>query len=354
MFRFLKFQLPLVFIIFIIGAFFLAIKVIDVPRYAVETEKNRERPRVPAAEQEVERTVLLFGGDVMLSRVVGQRMEKYGFAWPFDKIKQEFSQADISVLNLESPFVSAGSYFVPTGSFSFKADPRAMAGLEAAGIDLVSLANNHFGNQGQKGMLDTFRILGDIGYAGAGKDEESAHRGKIMAANGIKFGFLGYGYPETLSAAGGKAGIADMGSAKMEEDVRRMKKEAEIVVVLMHAGAEYVDSPNKQQKDFARLAVDSGADLVIGHHPHWVQRFELYQGRPIFYSLGNLIFDQMWSQETREGAVVKVVFAGKKLEKAAVMPVLISDYGQPEFVFEGKVFESVLKRMGLIQGEMKF
>ncbi|MEK7167577.1 MAG: CapA family protein, partial [Patescibacteria group bacterium] len=285
-----KFHLPLIFIFFVISAFFLAVKIIDVPQYAIETEKSREMPQV-LAEKEVKETVLLFGGDAMLSRVVGQRMEKYGFNWPWEKIKDQLLKADISVINLESPFLLNSNYLVPTGSFSFKADPKAVSGLEDAGIDLVSLANNHFGNQGQKGMLDTFKVLGDIKYVGAGKDIDSAHQGEIMEVNGIKFGFLGYGYPEILYVAGKNAGIADMDLEKMRQDVVRMKKEADVVIVLMHAGIEYVNTPNKQQKDFAHLAIDSGADLVIGHHPHWVQLFEKYKGKPIFYSLGNLVFD---------------------------------------------------------------
>lgn len=356
MLKYPKFDLFLAVILIIVGAFFLAVRIIEVPRYAAEAEKNREQPGILPQKTEPKPIILLFGGDAMLSRVVGQKMEKYGFTWPFDKIKQEFFQADISVLNLESPFVSSGSHFVPTGSFSFKVDPRAVSGLKIAGIDLVCLANNHFSDQGKKGMRDTFSVLAENGvkYAGAGEDEESARQGEVLEAEGIKFGFLSYGYPSALSAVGERAGIASMDLAKMREDVAKMKKKAAVVVVLMHAGTEYTNLPNKQQKDFARSAVDSGADLVIGHHPHWVQLFELYQGKPIFYSLGNLIFDQMWSRETREGAVVKIVLEGEKLEKAAVMPVLISGYGQPEFVAAGKVFDDVLKRMGLAGKEMKF
>ena len=326
------------------------------PKY-FDFEKPGKAAILPAPEEPV-KNVLLFGGDVMLSRTVGQQLEKYkDFAWPFRQVADVFWVADIAVINLESPFLQTKNYFVPTGSFYFKADPRSIEGLNLAGIDLVALANNHFGNQGQKGMADTFSWLEEnkINYVGAGRNETEAHEGKIIESRGVKFGFLAYAYPETADVATGKlAGFANMDLEKMKLDVATLRPQADVLIILMHAGIEYTTEPNWQQKDFAHEAISAGVDLIVGHHPHWPQKFELYQGKPIFYSLGNLVFDQMWSMETRQGAVLRLDFEDKKIIQAEIMPVQIEDYGQPAFMTEASRINKVLRQMGLNQTKIDF
>lgn len=311
---------------------------------------STELSLAPAAASQI---IIAFGGDVMLSRAVGQKMERYqDWTWPLAKVSKIFDSADLAVINLESPSTIGGSHFVPAGSFSFNADPRSIAGLGAAGIDLAMLANNHLLNQGRQGLSDTLEMLerNNIGYAGAGNDAGEAHQGAIMEAQGVRFGFLAYGYPDDYSVAGdNRSGIANMDLAAMREDVARMKADADAVIISMHAGNEYAREPNKQQKEFARAAIDAGADLVIGHHPHWVQTTEIYRGKLIIYSLGNLVFDQMWSRPTQQGAIVKAYFSGKELRQAEIIPVHIYDYGQPD-VAAGKEADEILGRMGLDEG----
>jgi len=113
----------------------------------------------------------------------------------------------------------------------------------------------------------------------------------------------------------------------------------------MHAGIEYTTIPNQQQKDFARAAIKAGADIVIGHHPHWPQSFEFYQEKPIIYSLGNLIFDQMWSKETKSGLLLKMTWQ-KELKELELIPIQISDYGQAKILPEGIEKESILNNIG--------
>ncbi len=297
-------------------------------------------------------TTLIFGGDVMLSRVVGQKMEKYNdFTWPFRKVVDIFKNADLAIINLESPFTYGGSHRVETGSFSFDADPRSVEGMQLAGIDLVSLANNHFGNQGQQGMRDTFDVLKNAGItqAGGGLDRVSAHQPQIIERNGITFGFLGYGYPEDLYVATDSlVGIASMDVNQAKVDIKNLREHVDVVIVLMHAGTEYVAEPNWQQKEFAHAVIDAGADAVIGHHPHWVQQTEIYQAKPILYSLGNLVFDQMWSTETQQGALARLVYKDKDLQQIEIIPVRIRDYGQPELITDEKEKQQVMNRMGLV------
>ena len=121
----------------------------------------------------------------------------------------------------------------------------------------------------------------------------------------------------------------------------------------MHAGTEYTRKPNQRQIDFARAAIDAGADIVIGHHPHWIQDIEIYQGKPIFYSLGNFVFDQMWSQETREGLIVKIQISNAKVQKAELMPIIIDNYCCPRLADEEEKVK-ILKKIGIETDIMEF
>jgi poly-gamma-glutamate synthesis protein (capsule biosynthesis protein) len=307
-------------------------------------------PEIPAT------TTLLFGGDVMLSRVVNQQSVKYDdWTWPFLKIADTMSSADLTIINLESPFTIGGNHLVKTGSFSFNADPASLAGLQLAGIDIVSLANNHTINQGKTGIADTQKLLteNDIAFTGAGLTEAEARTPVIKETNGVKIGFLAYAYPNDYSLATANThGLAGMNIAKMTADVKNLKTQTDLVVVMMHAGIEYVNKPNEQQKKFARASIDAGANLVIGHHPHWVQVTENYQGKPIIYSLGNLIFDQMWSKETQEGALAQIEIVNKKITGIKIIPISIKDYGQGELA-TGQIKQDILKRMGLANDLIK-
>ncbi|MGE5425730.1 MAG: CapA family protein [Bacillota bacterium] len=300
-----------------------------IPLHLSEADQNPSMREIP---EKPEPLTIIFGGDVMLSRTVNAKINSYGdYAWPFQKIASTTAAADIAVVNLESPFLKDADYRVLTGSFSFRADPKALEGISLAGIDMVSLANNHILNAGKKGLSDTTSLLDEAGIAwsGAGLNEMEARRPAIIERKGKRIAFLAYAYPNDNSVATvSRLGTANLDKAKMEEDVRAAKGLADIVIVQMHAGTEYVVEPGKEQKDFARAAISAGADAVIGHHPHWPQSWEIFEGKPIFYSLGNFIFDQMWSTETSRGLLASLSFAADGSGKARLLPILIDDYGQ--------------------------
>lgn len=291
----------------------------------------------------------IFGGDVMLSREVNNRIVKAGdYSWPFAKISDFLKNADLTIINLESPFILSEDYTVANKSFVFKASPQSILGLINSGIDLVSLANNHILNQGPKGLEDTLWILGNSGikYIGAGRNEEEAHHGEIQNIKGQNFGFLAYAYPNDNSVAKiTRPGIANMDLEKMKSDIKRLKEQNAIVIVFMHAGKEYSSQPNEHQILFAHSAIEAGAEAVIGHHPHWPQTFEFYNGKPIIYSLGNLIFDQMWSTETRQGLLAKMSWKNG-WQKIELIPIKIYDYGQAEILADGKEKKAILNKIG--------
>lgn len=323
---------------------------------------SSSKPRAASGQQlpiiEPSPITLIFGGDVMLSRHVNDKVEKNAdYSWPFLKIADFLSSADLTIINLESPFLESKNYFVPTGSFMFKANPKTISGLIESGVDLVALANNHIMNQGVKGLKNTQEALSSAGIKaiGAGDNEETAHKAAIFIAENKKFGFLDYAYPEDDSVATAKRpGIANMDIKKMATDIKNLRTEADVIIVMMHAGEEYTTKPNKQQVAFAHAAIENGADLVIGHHPHWPQIWENYLGKPIIYSLGNLVFDQMWSLETSQGLIARLSWKDNNWEKIELIPIKIRDYGQAEIMEDGPEKEALLKKLAIPEnGEIK-
>jgi len=254
---------------------------------------------------------IIFTGDVMLGRSVNTRIQKYADpTWPFINIAPLLSSADLVIINLESPFIS-GCRSTDTGMI-FCADPKSVAGLRLAGVDVVSLANNHIDNQGQEGVDETVSILksNNITPSGLGKSVFNTIKNTNLAILSLS------DFPE-------------IDDRELISQISTATKSADLVITTFHWGVEYQKNPTSRQIFLAHLAIDSGADIVVGHHPHWIQTEEIYQGKPIYYSLGNLIFDQMWSEETRLGEVLKVTYQDKALVKKEVIPIKIFDYGQP-------------------------
>lgn len=228
-------------------------------------------------------------------------------AWPFRQIAAHFSSAAIAFANLESPFAANGPYFEER--MVFRAHPSMIAGLTAAGFDVLSTANNHARDAGPAGIAYTIEVLEKAGIAAAGTTGKAA----IIERGGVRFGFLAYTFDQrngnTLTD---DARVAMMDLATAASDIAALRRQCDVAIVSMHAGWEYHNRPNAHQTRFARAAIDAGAALVIGHHPHAVQPVEPYRSGLIFYSLGNLVFDQTDRPGQRQGAVADVYFEGPR------------------------------------------
>ncbi|MEO7144629.1 MAG: CapA family protein [Bryobacteraceae bacterium] len=278
--------------------------------------------KLPAPLPEIR---LLFGGDVMLSRYVGAVARQHKDpAFPLRELAPTLAAADISFVNLESPFSNAGR--VVTSGMVFKAEPDMIAALRLAGIDIVSTANNHARDCGSHGVeftLDWLRSNG-IANAGTGATEDAAHAGAVLTRHNIRFGFLAYTYDQSNgNHRDFDPRVAVMDVPRMRRDVASLLTRAGVVIVSMHAGLEYHPKPNAQQVEFAHAAIDAGARVVVGHHPHVVQPVEPYRGGVIFYSLGNLVFDQSQRAETQRGLLAELMFQGRRLERFRTLPVNI-------------------------------
>jgi len=340
----------------ICGIFILAINQWPVRKISSSVMKsepitNKVKPilsSAPAFIKPEPEVSLIATGDIMLSRSVEQLMAKRkDFALPFKPLEKITSAADITFGNLETAILPGRP--IMTGEFNFRVDPASVAGLKLAGFDLVSLANNHTPNFGQVGLKSTFAALTKDGikYVGAGANETEASAPALIEKQGIKFGFLAYVYPDLpkgYQATENQAGVNFMNLDQLRADIASLKPQVDFVIVSMHDGVEYAAKPSQHQIEFAHTAIESGASLVIGHHPHVVQTLEKYQNGYIVYSLGNFIFDQLWSEETQRGMVIKVIFSPKQIQDIEFIPVKINSSFQPELA-EAKIGQAVIGRL---------
>jgi gamma-polyglutamate biosynthesis protein CapA len=261
----------------------------------------------------------------MLSRHVGAiAREKSDPSWPMRNVAGLFSSADLAFVNLEAPFSDRG-HFTGNGMV-FKAAPEMVEALVSAGIDVVSTANNHVRDCGAYGIGFTLDLLARNGIAavGTGVTEEAAHQGAVLERNGMRFGFLAYTFDQSNGNYHDTDDrVAMMDVERMSQDVRSMLQRADVVIVSMHAGLEYWTTPSPVQRKFAHAAIDAGASVVVGHHPHVIQPVENWGNGVIFYSLGNLVFDQFQRKETQRGLIADVRFVGKRLAGYGAIPVNI-------------------------------
>lgn len=275
-------------------------------------------------------------GDIIQGRDVHKRMIAAGdFQLPFRQVAPYTAAADLTLACNECNYSDTIPNPVDSNpqTFSFITRTAAADGLTLAGVDGVHLANNHSMNTGRQGLVDTLAALDarKIAYTGAGIDLAAAREPALFTVKGMRIALLGYnGVSASFDGAGpGRAGTVPMDMDILREDMARAKMGADIVLPFFHWGDEYVAVPNTGQVQFAHAAIDMGAPVVIGSHPHWVQATEIYKGKLIVYSLGNYVFDQEWSLETKQGAMVALQFLGTRVVGARLVPVLITDYSTP-------------------------
>lgn len=325
-----------IFILLSIGALFFFFSSPDTEIVIGPENKDKLRERVILFSSPPQ--TLMFVGDMMLSRSVGEKMEQENnWPWPFLKIADYLKEADLLFGNLEGPISNQGRN---VGSiYSFRANPRAIEGLLYAGFDVLSVANNHLGDWTREAMEDTFRTLKEnkIDYVGGGYNKLEAYSPIIRElADGTKVAFLGYTNlgSRYWEAKDSLSGIAWLEEEQIDKDIKKAKELSDIIVVSMHFGEEYLAQPNSAQQFFARAAIEAGADLVVGHHPHVIQETEEYQDGYIAYSLGNFVFDQLFSEETARGLILRVLVEGGRIKEIKPLEIKISEFFQPELISE--------------------
>lgn len=251
--------------------------------------------------------VMVFGGDVTLGYFYPQIAPKEGkiFDWPFAKLKDIFSRADVVMVNCENAITNYDIKVPKT--FNFKMNPELVAIFRLHKIQ-VTLANNHVFDYGRKGLEDTLKYLDESGiyHVGAGANLDKARKPIIRQIKGKKIAFLAYG---NYSPAGKNTpGTAYSTPEHVIEDIREAKKDGcDYVVVNFHWGIERATEPTVSDRELAHLAINNGADLIIGHHPHVLQPVEVYKGKVIAYSLGNFVFGGN-SRYPRDSMLLEAIF----------------------------------------------
>jgi len=284
----------------------------------------------------------------------------------YEDVYDLISEADIAVGTLNAaisdfpPHTGCIQTFVLVGS-SNNADAMA-----AAGFDLMSVATNHIKNCGistcgDRAFLDTMDNLNRVGIlpVGAGMDIQEAMQPVVIEKNGIRFGFVSLGEIEPMAfASEDTPGIAplpqdfDDAEANLQAAIHAARESADVIIAMPHWGSDYSNTPNYRQIFFDQVAVDAGADLVIGNHPHVIQGMQEIDGIPVFYSLGSFVFDQDWSLETQQGIVVVVTFQGTALKGYEIFPVHIDGDGHVQ-VAASPEYEEILGRFQMLSEEFK-
>jgi poly-gamma-glutamate synthesis protein (capsule biosynthesis protein) len=283
---------------------------------------------------------IAFTGDIIPARCVYARQRAANdFTRAFQATADYLSSADLAVGSLDASISGAGTPIACAQTFNLLAPPRSVEGLTFAGFDVVTVATNHAKDCGEgacdRAILDTLTNLSGAGIAtvGGGADLADARRPAVLEAGGVRFAFLGYDdvASSAYGASAARPGTAPLDASTLAQDIAVARTLADVVIVLPHWGVEYTADPTGRQTAIARQAIDAGAALVAGNHPHVVQAVEWHGDGFIAYALGNFVFDQDWSLETQQGMVLEATFHGTKLAGVRLLPVRIYDMHQPRW-----------------------
>jgi len=294
-------------------------------------------------------------GDIMLSGSYKNIIDRHGYSFPFEATSGILKDSQVTVGNLELPITERGSEF--TGKrYRFRSPPKAAKSLREAGFSILTLANNHILDYGNDGLMDTISYLEYYGirHAGAGQNLVEARKPSIVEVDGKRIAFLAYSltYPDEFFAGPDRHGTAPGYPSFVAEDIRAAKRVSDHVFASFHWGRELERTPRPYQVRIARLAVDAGADVVLGHHPHVLQGIELYKGKVIFYSLGNFTFGS--SSKHADRSIIARIKLGKAIEGIEIIPlnVLNREVRYQPAVLTGEKGDILIARLNFLSRGM--
>ena len=266
---------------------------------------------------------LLFAGDYAPCRRYESLVLQKG-AEIFGDLQQNITEADLSFLNLETPLCIEGKPIKKTGS-NFKAHPDCINAVKDAGFNIVGLANNHIMDYGSKGLQETIQncTSASLNTCGAGKNLLQAQRVPIIKSGSLKIAYIAVAEHEFSISSLDKAGAAPLDPVDNIQQIESVRNQADLVIVSIHGGNEYFPLPRPGLRKLCRFYITHGADAVICHHTHVSGAYEIYNNKPIVYSLGNLIFDrQKPPKNWNEGYVVRLDYniMDKELSKFNIFP----------------------------------
>ena len=281
---------------------------------ATQSQPTATPTRVPAPTADTRPVTIAITGDIMMARSVGGRIVSGDGLYPFVGTAEALRAVDLRIGNLECVVSTLGNPQPKT--YTFEAPPHSFDRLKAAGFQIVSVANNHSGDYGKAAFTEMLTHLPSYGLTpvGGGATRAEAHRPVIQRIRSTTVGILAYCEigPDNFAATTTTPGHAWLDATLMQQDIAATRPLVDFLIVFTHWGVEYVLQENAHQQYLARLAIDAGSDLVVGAHPHVIEPYEIYRGKPIIYSLGNFVFDEM-PGVTALGNVLMMTVQGSRL-----------------------------------------
>lgn len=275
-------------------------------------------------------------GDVMLGRLVNEAVSLYGPAYPWGDCRALLADADLAAINLECVIASGGRPWRRTPKlFHFRADPIAIDALRLAGIDAVSLANNHVLDFEVEALFEMLRLLDEAGIAraGAGRDRQEARRPALLDAKGLRIALVAFTDNEPGWAAGRYTPGTNYATVstrprhfqRVKAAIAKAREKADLVIFSNHWGPNMRERPSRQFKDFAHAVLDEGADIYFGHSSHIFQGIEVYRGKPLIYDAGDFVDDYAVDAVLRNDQALLFLFevGGTGVERLEIVPALI-------------------------------
>jgi poly-gamma-glutamate capsule biosynthesis protein CapA/YwtB (metallophosphatase superfamily) len=305
---------------------------VEVKSAAFQNPVQTEDVTATSTQEDAEPLSLGIGGDVCFGLDVADLIATEGPAYPWSEITPLLKSYDLTAVNLEGPLCRGGESNPNQPSFKVKGDIACAAPMAEAGVSAVCLANDHIMDYGSQGLEETLNILHgqDLKACGAGSSKKAAQEALVMDTdNGARIALLNFcdvAQP-SYTAGDDSPGLSAADTARIGELVEQAKQEAPYVVVIFHWGAMGSSGITSRQRELAHASIQAGADLVVGSHPHLVQGLELYEGVPIIYSLGNLVFSAQ-SEEGKNGIFAGCAFDGGRLTSLEIVPLQVNR-GQP-------------------------
>ncbi len=307
---------------------------------------------------------LAIAGDVMLGRLVNDAIARRRAAYPWGDVLPALRRADLFLVNLECALTAHTERWRDRGekAFYFRADPSVVETLKAGRVDFASLANNHAGDYGNDGMLETVRVLDGAGiaHAGAGANRAAARAPAVLASNGWRVSVVAYAdHPSEWAATRAAPGISytritlrPEGFSDVESAVASARRDADVLIFSIHWGPNMRVRPSPAFREFARRVIDAGADIFWGHSAHVVQGIEFWHERLILYDTGDLIDDYAVDAELRNdlSALFFVRIGRTGMERVELLPVQIAD--MQVNVARGGERELFVRRLASLCGEM--
>jgi len=296
-------------------------------------------------------------GDIMLGGTAEEILVKNGYDYPFIKVQHILDEADIVIGNLEGPLTELDESTLDK-EYLFRSPPDLVApALKKAGFTIMSIANNHILDFDIEGMNDTINSLKKqrIQTVGAGNNLTEARKGTILSTTNGSVGFLSYSltFPESFWASKNKAGTAFGHEKDIREDVKRLREQVDYLIVSFHWGREKSLELRPYQPRLGHAAIDAGANIVLGHHPHVLQSIEEYKDGLIIYSLGNFVFGS-YSTDATTSVIARITLHKGKYYSAEFTPINVAN---TEVVFQpqlltGSAASDVIKHINSLSKEL--